>query len=169
MLTQGFFDEQKKVKEAYRDLVPVADDIVSKISKPLDDIMSKLKNGVDSFSTRQLNDFMLQLSIESYYFGSRKDHALLQQACADALYKEGLAKSYSTAQGTQLNRQNQATMDSFEKQIVKMLYDCTANMMKTKLDEAHRTINVLNSAIISRNAEAKMNTVREENNNIDVY
>lgn len=166
MLTQEFFDEQKKVKEAYKDVVPIADDIVKKVAKPLDDIMDKLKHGFETFSTRQLNDFMLQLSIEAYFFGSKKDHALLQQACADALYKEGYAKSYAAAQGTQANRQNQAAMDSFDKQTVKMLYDCTANLMKTRLDEAHRMINVLNSAIISRNAEAKLNTVKEENNEV---
>ena len=28
--------------------------------------------------------------------------------------------------------------------------------MKTKLDEAHRMVNVLNSILISRNAEAKL-------------
>lgn len=160
-MTQEFITEQKKTDDVYKELVQIADDIVNKASKPIDDIMSKLKHGFEDMSTRQLNDFMLQLSIEAYYFGTKKDHAQLKQACADALYKESFAKSYATAQGTQLNRQNQATIDGIEKQTVKMLYECTSNLMRTKLDETHRMINVLNSAIISRNAEAKLN-VKEE-------
>ena len=161
MLTQEFLNEQKKTDEVYKELVSIADDIVQKASRPIDEIMSKLKNGFEEMSNRQLNDFMLQLSIEAYYFGTKKDHAQLKQACADALYKESFAKAYATAQGTQLNRQNQATIDGVEKQTVKMLYECTSNLMRTKLDETHRMINVLNSAIISRNAEAKLN-VKEE-------
>ena len=162
-MTQEFKNAQKIADNVYKEIVQIADDIVNKASRPIDEIMHKLKHGFEDLTTRQLNDFMLQLSIEAYYFGSKKDHAQLKQVCADALYKEGFAKSYSTAQGTQLNRQNQATMDSTDRQAVKMLYECTSNLMKTKLDETHRMINVLNSAIISRNAEAKLNIKEDVN------
>lgn len=162
MLSKEFYNEKQKTDDVYKEVVQIADDIVKKASEPIDKIINKLKNGFEDMSNRQLNDFMLQLSIEAYYFGIKKDHALLKQVCADALYKESFAKSFSISQGTQANRQNQAAMDTTDKQTVKMLYECTSNQMKTKLDETHRMINALNSAVISRNAEAKLN-VKDEN------
>ena len=162
MLSDNFLNERKMTDELYKYIVQMADDIVNKASKPIDDIIIKLKRGFEDLSTKQLNDFMIQLSIEAYYFGSKKDHAILKQVCADTIYKESLAKSFAISTGTQANRQNQALIDNIDKQAVKLLYDCAANNMKTKLDETHRMINTLNSAIISRNAEAKLNVVRED-------
>lgn len=162
----SFIDEKQATDEMYKDLVEIADNIVNSASKSIDDIMRKLQHGLDALSNKDLNDYMLQLSIEAYYFGTKKDHALLKQACADALYKEGFAKSFSSATGTQGSKQNQALMDEVDKQTVKILYDATSNLMKTKLDETHRMVNVLNSALISRNAEAKLNAVSSPPDNV---
>ena len=150
-------NERKAVEEVYRDLVVIGDEIVAKVSKTIDKIVNDFKHNFETMSNSELSNIMLQLGIEAFYFGQRKDHALLKQACAEAIYKEGLAKSYNITTGTVANRQNQAQLDTNEKLLVKLLYDMTANLMKTKLDETHRLINVISSVIINRNAEAKLN------------
>ena len=44
-----------------------------------------------------------------------------------------------------------------DKQTVTMIQNAIANCMKSKLDEAHRVVNTLNSILISRAAAAKLN------------
>jgi hypothetical protein len=147
----------KDVDDLYKNLVPIAIELVAKSSKQIDTIINTIKKNIDSLTNKEINKLMLQLSIEAYFFGQKKDHAALKQACAEALYKESFAKSYTTHEGTAAQRQNQSTLDNVDKQAVKLLFDTTSNLMKTKLDETHRMINVLNSVVISRNAEAKLN------------
>lgn len=146
----------KEADELYQSIVPIADDLVSKSSKEIDRIMDKIKPNIESMTNRDIVTYMLQLQTETYYFSARRDHAALKQACADVLLKEGFAKEYTTIEGTQAARQQQATINTNEQQVVKLLYDAASKLMNTKLDEAHRMINVLNSALIAKNAEAKL-------------
>ena len=103
-----------------------------------------------------IKNYMLQLSIETYYFSTIKDMAILKQEISNALLKEGIANTYNGTVGTQNARNNQAIVDNLDKQTVNMLYNAVSNNMKSKLDEAHRMINVLQNILISNNAEAKL-------------
>lgn len=148
---------RKEVDETYKNIVAIADDLVAKSARSIDDLVKEIKRNLVNLTNQEISNYMLQLSIEAYYFGQKKEHATLKQEIAEAAVKEGLAKSYNTTEGTVAFRQNQAMLDISEKQAVKLLYDVTAGLMKTKLDEIHRLINVLNGALINRNAEAKLN------------
>lgn len=151
-----FNDERKSVEEMYRDLVVIGNELVSKNTAEVDKIIDKFKSNYEFMTNEELRAIAMQLQIEAYYFGQKKDRAVLKQACADALCKEKMAKSYATATGTAANKQNIATIEASDSAAVKMLYEMVANMMKTKLDEIHRLGGVINNVIISRNAEAKL-------------
>ena len=149
-------NERKAVEEVYRDLVVIGNELVSKNTADIDTLIDKFKANYEFMTNEELRTVAIQLQIEAYYFGQKKDRAILKQACADALYKEKIAKEYTAATGTAANKQNIATIAASDSIAVKMLYEMVANMMKTKLDEIHRLGGVINNVIISRNAEAKL-------------
>jgi hypothetical protein len=53
-----------------------------------------------------------------------------------------------------------------DKQVVVMLQNAVANCMKSKLDEAHRMVNVLSNVLISKNAENKLKGVKDDESNL---
>ena len=155
---------KKDVSEMYKSLQPAIKSIVDKHSKEIDSIIAKIKKNLDTLTNKELQDYMLQLSIETYYFSQIKDMSILKQECAMALLKESQANSFNSTEGTQAYRSNQAIIDSLDKQVVSLMQNAIANLMKTKLDEAHRVVNILSNVLISKNAENKLRGVKDGDN-----
>ena len=57
---------KKEVSEVYRSLSPIVKDIVGKHSKELDNIINKIKKNMTTLTNKELQDYMMQLSIETY-------------------------------------------------------------------------------------------------------
>lgn len=144
------------VAAAYNQLAEVYKETLSNISKPLDDIISKLSKGIQLFSNSDLWELQLELGVEAYRLGNIKDQSSLKDMCATALYKEKQARVYSEAQGTSEAKKQQSVIDTVGEQAISMLYSALANALKTKCDEAHRLVNIIQSIQISRAAEAKI-------------
>ena len=159
-------EAKKQVSETYAMLKPIVKETVSKNTKELDSIVNKVKKNLTTMTNKELQDYMLQLSIETYYFSERKDMSLLMQECAVALSKGTLADIYNRTTGTQAYRNNRAIVDSMDKQTVAIIQSAIANCMKSKLDEAHRIVSVLSSVLISKNAENKLKGVRDDDSNL---
>ena len=157
---------KKQVKETYDLLRPIVKETVAKNTKEIDSLISKIKANLTTLTNKELQDYMLQLSIETYYFAERKDMSLLMQECAIAMSKGAQADIFNSTVGTQAVRSNQATIDSMDKQTVVMIQGAIANCMKSKLDEAHRMVNVLSNVLISKNAENKLKGVRDDESNL---
>lgn len=157
-------DAKNNVVETYKQLQPIVDSIVDKNSKDIDNIIKKIKKSLSDLTNKELQDLILQLSIETYYFSHIKDMSILKQECAIALLKSAQANIFNGTSGTQVVRNNQATVDTIDKTVVNILYNAVANNMKSKLDEAHRMVNVLSNVLISKNAEAKLKGVRDDDN-----
>lgn len=145
------------VNEIYFQLSDAAKETIGEIVKPIDDIVKELSKGINLFSNTELWDFQLRLGIESYKLANIKEQSSLKEACADALYKEGLAKSYAEATGAAETKKQASILASIEKQAVSMLYSSISGILKAKLDEAHRLVNIIQNIQISRAAEAKLN------------
>ena len=145
------------VNEIYFQLSDAAKETIGKIVKPIDDIVKELSKGINLFSNTELWDFQLRLGIESYKLANIKEQSSLKEACAEALYKEGLAKSYAEATGAAETKKQASILASIEKQAVSMLYSSISGILKAKLDEAHRLVNIIQNIQISRAAEAKLN------------
>ena len=145
------------VNEIYFQLSDAAKETIGEIVKPIDDIVKELSKGINLFSNTELWDFQLRLGIESYKLANIKEQSSLKEACAEALYKEGLAKSYAEATGAAETKKQASILASIEKQAVSMLYSSMSGILKAKLDEAHRLVNIIQNIQISRAAEAKLN------------
>jgi len=155
-------EAKRQVSETYELVKPIVKETVAKNTKDLDNIIDKIKKNLTTLTNKELQDYMLQLSIETYYFAERKDMSVLMQECAINLYKGAQAESYNRTEGTQAFRNNMSIVDSMDKQTVAMIQSAIANCMKSKLDEAHRIVNVLSNVLISKNAEAKLKGVKDE-------
>lgn len=159
----------KDVHEIYTQLYEAVKEVTKELTKPLDDIVAELSKGISLFSNTELWDFQLRLGIEAYKLGNIKEQSSLKEACAEALYKEGLAKSYSEAVGAAETKKQASILASIEKQAVSMLYSSISGILKTKLDEAHRLVNIIQNIQISRAAEAKLTgSPRSEGDNINL-
>ena len=145
------------VNEIYFQLSEAAKETISEIVKPIDNIVKELSKGINLFSNTELWDFQLRLGIESYKLANIKEQSSLKEACAEALYKESLAKSYAEATGAAETKKQASILASIEKQAVFMLYTSISGILKAKLDEAHRLVNIIQNIQISRAAEAKLN------------
>ena len=156
------------VNEIYFQLSDAAKETIGEIVKPIDDIVKELSKGINLFSNTELWDFQLRLGIESYKLANIKEQSSLKEACAEALYKEGLAKSYAEATGAAETKKQASILASIEKQAVSMLYSSISGILKAKLDEAHRLVNIIQNIQISRAAEAKLTgSPRSEGDNIN--
>lgn len=157
---------KKEVADTFNCIRPIVTDVVSKHTKDIDVIINKIKNNLTTLTNKELQDYMLQLSIEAYYFAERKDMSLLMQECAIAISKGAQADIFNSTAGTQAVRSNNAIVESMDKQVVAMIQSAIANCMKSKLDEAHRIVNVLSNVLISKNAENKLKGVRDDERNL---
>ena len=157
---------KKEVSEIYNSLRPIVKETVDRNTKEIDAIIGKIKKNLTTLTNKELQDYMLQLSIELYYFSERKDMSLLMQECAIAVSKGAQADIFNGTAGTQAVRSNQAVIESMDKQVVAMIQSAVANNMKSKLDEAHRIVNILSNVLISKNAENKLKGVREDGENL---
>ena len=146
----------KNVNDVYKDIGKIAKKLVDEKSKTIDDLIKTLSN-VESLSDEEIRKYMLKISLESYSFSEIKEHSVMKQDCATALMKETQANIFNSETGTAEVRRNKSITDSNAQITVNILYNSIANLMKTKLDEAHRVVNTLNSILISRAAAAKLN------------
>lgn len=168
-------EANNELKEIYANLSPIVSDIVSKHTKNIDNAIGKLnKTSAETLTNQELLNLMLELQVEEFYFSTTKDLAVLKQECAVALEKTSQAEIYNSTEGTQTYRQNKAITGTIDKDIVRILYNAVANSLKTKYEETHRMIGVLNSILISRNVVASKTSIKgastgyeDTRNNID--
>lgn len=153
---------KKDASEMYKNLGPVIDDVVKKHSKEIDEIIAKIKKDLSSLTNKEIRDYILQLSIENYYFAESRDKSMLMQECALLLLKENQAESFNSTDGTQAIRTNQSLLDTKDRQIVLMVQNSVATHLKSKLDESHRIVESLKSVLISRNIENKLKGVNND-------
>lgn len=143
------------VDDMYKNLSEIVEEIVIKQSGNLDKVVKKLSN-IDSLSNEELRKLMITTSIEAYTISNFKEQSSLKDACATALYKEGIANSFNTLAGTVEARKNASVKDNLDKQIVMILYTNVCDRLKAKVDEAHRLSNILSNILISRASDAKL-------------
>ena len=58
--------------------------------------------------------------------------------------------------GTAGAKANTALIDTSEETVVQLLYENVSSQLKTKLDQLHRLVNVIQSILMTRMQEAKL-------------
>lgn len=153
----GVQDALDAVEMTYADLNEVANEMTANFFEPINKIIEELRD-VNELSNDMVRDYMIRLALNSYSLGEIKEKSALKAECAEALRKEQYAKSFREASGSAAIKENEALLGSNEQVIVEALYNLISSLFKTKLDEAHRVVAVLQSVLMSRNMEAKLTT-----------
>lgn len=145
----------------YSELVEVANDIIDKCTAKLDASISKIQNNFGNSTTDSIRASMVELSLMAYSFSEIKEKSAMKAECAEVLRKEKYAKQFNASDGSVAARENQATIDISEEVLVETIYNLVASVLKVKLDEVHRVVDTLKSALVCRMAEAKLASVSD--------
>lgn len=154
-MTDKLNEAKKDVDDTYNLMIEAVRNTTAEYTVELDSIVHELSKGINLFSNAELWDFQVRLSLAAYALGNIKEQGLLREACSEALYKLKLAQEYTATTGTQEYKKQTSIINAEDKQAISIIYASAASLLKTKCDEAHRLVNVLQGIQISRASEAK--------------
>lgn len=158
MMKMKFTEEAlKEVETNYSELKDIASDMLDDYFKPVDETIKKLEKNVSNISVDTLKDTILNLSIQSYKISEIKDKSSIKFEIAEALRKEKYAIECTKSEGTKLDKDNRALLESSSQVVTEILYDLVSSLAKTKLDEIHRVVDSLKSILMTRMQEIKLN------------
>lgn len=145
----------------YSELVEVANGIIEKCTAKLDASISKIQNNAGNSTTEFIRSSMVELSLMAYSLSEIKEKSAMKAECAEIIRKEKYAKQFNASDGSVALRENQATVNISEEILVETIYNLVASVLKVKLDEVHRVVDTLKSALICRMAETKLASVSD--------
>ena len=147
----------------YSELVEVANSIIEKCTSKMDTVIGEIQRNINNGSGTWefVRSSMVELSLSAYSFSEIKEKSAMKAECAEILRKEKYAKQFNASDGSVAARENQATLDISEEVLVETIYNLVASVLKVKLDEAHRVVDTLKSALVCRMAEAKLASVSD--------
>ena len=147
------------VEITYSEIIDIANESVKELTGDLDDMLENVYHGIENLTNDGIREIMLRLSLRSFSFSAIKDKAGFKAILAESLRKEAYAKQFSTLDGSVAAKDSKATLNISEQIIVEHIYNLTASLFKTKLDETHRVVDTLKTVLMSRLSEAKLTTI----------
>lgn len=147
------------VDVAYSELIDIANDILTEMVGDIDTLLGNAYDNIDTLSNDNIRDLLIRLSLRSYSFSTIKDKSAFKAALAESLRKEAYARQFNLAEGTVANRENSAILNTSAEVVVEKIYDLTADLFKTKLDEVHRVVDTLKTVLTSRLSEARLTNI----------
>lgn len=153
---------EKKLEEAlnnvemtYQELVEIANDMLKPIIEPANMLVSEITSKVNCLTIEQIRDYILQLQLKAFELSEIKEKSAMKAELAEALQKEAFAVQFNSVDGAAAVKDKLATVGTSAETVSKALYNLTANLLKTKLDQCHRMVAALSSILVSRMQEAK--------------
>ena len=143
----------------YSDLAKISDDVVNPIIAEFDSMIKQADDNVDKLTDEDIRILMSKLTFRSYSFVGTKEKSALKAKCAETLKDEVYAKRFNALDGTVAVKQNIAQLDSSYELLSEIIYDTVSSTLKLKLDEIHRTVDVLKTTLLSRMSEAKLSAI----------
>ena len=145
----------------YKELVEIANSIISASTESIDRIIKPAQESIENISNDEIRQLMLRIALASYTFSEIKEKSAFKAQCAEALRKEAYATNFSQAEGPIAAKDSIALLNTADEIIVEEIYDLIASLLKTKLDEMHRVVDVLKTVLMSRLSEAKLNNISD--------
>ena len=130
--------------------------IVGLVKTPVYDLISVIGEDINSLSLDQLKDLMWKLQYKAYVLSEVKEKSSLKAELAETIQKEKAAQRFMEVDGTAGAKANMALIDTSEETVVQLLYENVSSQLKTKLDQLHRLVNVIQSILMTRMQEAKL-------------
>lgn len=147
---------RQNIDDIYKNLIPIANEIVSKCTKASDDIIEDIRLNINELSNDKVRDYILKISLVGYSFSEIKEKSMFKSEIAEMVRKEKYAVEYNAASGAVAARDNEATLNSSDEKVIEMIYSLVASELKVKLDELHRIVDSLKTVLTSRLSEAKI-------------
>lgn len=158
-MTKELSQAINNVEITYNEIIDIANESVKELTGDLDELLENVYHGVENLTNDGIREIMLRLSLRAFSFSAIKDKAGLKASLAETLRKEAYAKQFSTLDGSVAAKDTRATLNISEQIIVEQIYNLTASLFKTKLDEVHRCVDTLKTVLMSRLSEAKLTTI----------
>lgn len=152
---------QKALEEVdmlYSQISEIADEIIKKCVGDIDILIQEARNNSHNLTNDDLRKLSMDLSFRAVSFGDIKERACSKTNCAEALKKETYAKKFIEIDGTVAQREYQAQLKTSEAIVVELLQDLISTRLKTKLDEIHRVVDTIKTALMTRVQERKLNS-----------
>lgn len=156
MVNNEFNQALDNVEIAYSEIIDIANESVSELTGDLDQLIGRVTNNIEHLTNDDIRDTLLRLSLKAFSFSAIKDKAAFKAILAESLRKEAYAKQFASLEGTVSARDTQATLNISNEIVVEHLYNLTASLFKTKLDQTHRCVDTLKTVLMSRLSEAKL-------------
>ena len=147
------------VEITYSEIIDIANESVKELTGDLNELLQSVYHGIENLTNEGIREIMLRLSLRAFSFSAIKDKAGFKAILAETLRKEAYAKQFSTLDGSVAAKDTKATLNISEQIIVEHIYNLTASLFKTRLDECHRVVDTLKTVLTSRLSEAKLTTI----------
>lgn len=145
-----------QVELTYGEVIEIANQMLEPILTPINDLISVIGEDINSLSLDQLKDLMWKLQYKAYVLSEVKEKSSLKAELAETIQKEKAAQRFMEVDGTAGAKANMALIDTSEETVVQLLYENVSSQLKTKLDQLHRLVNVIQSILMTRMQEAKL-------------
>lgn len=146
----------EQVELSYKEVIDIANQILEPILTPINDLIKVIGEDINNLSLDQLKDLMWKLQYKAYMLCEVKEKSVLKAELAETIQKEKAAQRYMEVDGTSVAKSNVALIDTAEETVVQLLYENISSQLKTKLDQLHRMVNVMQSVVMTRMQEAKL-------------
>lgn len=150
------------VEIAYSDVIDISNSIVEEMTGDITDLIKTAYDNVENLTNEEIRQLLLRLALRSYSFGEIKDKATFKATLAETLRKEAYAVQFNSTDGTVATKENTATINISSEIVVEEIYNLTASLFKTRLDEIHRCVDALKTVLTTRLTEAKLTSVDTE-------
>ena len=150
-----------EVDMTYAQLIEIANDILEHVAGDVNALVSEINERAESLSNEDIRAYMVKLALKSYSFSEIKEKAAFKATLAETIRKNAYAKTFGDLEGSVAAKESRAILQTSEEFLAEALYELVASLFKTKLDEAHRVVDVLKTTIMSRMQEAKLTQVEE--------
>jgi len=148
-------DALDRVEMTYKDLVEISNDMLASMFEPINNLVGVINSRINSLTTDQIRDYILQLQLKAFEISETKEKAALKAELAEAIQKEQFAINFNGIDGSAAVKDKLALVATSAETVAETLYNLIANLLKTKLDQLHRLVDALKSILMSRMQETK--------------
>jgi len=154
-------DIKKRVEDNAAKLDNVVDSIIKPYCKDLDKYVEFIKeclcDGETPATTKELEDFCMNLSTYIYFAGAMTERLGIRDDIAKAVYKEMYNNSRdSLDKGTVADKNSLAELASQEEAIISAAYTRAYKIMKGKVENAQELLGSCKKVLSHRMAEEEM-------------
>ena len=150
------------VEVAYKDVIDISNSVVDEMTGDITELIQRAYDDVENLTNEDIRQLLLRLALRAYSFGEIKDKATFKATLAETIRKEAYAVQFNSTEGTVATKENTATINTSSEIVVEEIYELTASLFKTRLDEIHRCVDALKTVLTTRLTEAKLTSVDTE-------